>query len=205
MLLTGEVNAAVDGLLAGGATDVVVWDGHDSGQSLSALDIHPKARLLAGRPISPTLELDPTYSAVIFIGQHAMAGARNGILSHSYDSQGIQSIWVNGKPMPWRRSRPERCSGEARNQVVVIRQVAQCFWMEGLHAFSCISPSYVRNVLCAPHPSHLNTLVGMEATSLAREESKSARFVSFRQACVNQDLRQIWGMADWFRESVGRP
>src|ERR1035438_6137657 len=71
-LLTGEVNAAVDGLLAGGATDVVVWDGHDSGQSLSALDIHPKARLLAGRPISPTLELDATYSAVIFIGQHAM-------------------------------------------------------------------------------------------------------------------------------------
>ena len=97
-LLTGEVNAAVDGLLAGGATDVVVWDGHDSGQSLSALDIHPKARLLAGRPVSPTLELDPTYSAVIFIGQHAMAGARNGILSHSYDSQGIQNIWVNGKP-----------------------------------------------------------------------------------------------------------
>jgi D-amino peptidase len=97
-LLTGEVNAAVDGLLAGGATDVVVWDGHDSGQSLSALDIHPKARLLAGRPISPTLELDATYSAVIFIGQHAMAGARNGILSHSYDSQGIQNIWVNGKP-----------------------------------------------------------------------------------------------------------
>ena len=97
-LLTGEVNAAVDGLLAGGATDVVVWDGHDSGQSLSALDIHPKARLLAGRPISPTLELDPTYSAVIFIGQHAMAGARNGILSHSYSSLGIQNIWVNGKP-----------------------------------------------------------------------------------------------------------
>jgi D-amino peptidase len=96
-LLTGEVNAAVDGLLAGGATDVVVWDGHDSGQSLSALDIHPKARLLVGRPISPTLELDSSYSAVIFIGQHARAGARNGILSHSYDSQGIQNIWVSGK------------------------------------------------------------------------------------------------------------
>jgi D-amino peptidase len=35
---------------------------------------------------------------VIFIGQHAMAGARNGILSHSYSSLGIQNIWVNGKP-----------------------------------------------------------------------------------------------------------
>jgi D-amino peptidase len=97
-LLTGEVNAAVDGLLAGGATDVVVLDGHDSGQSLSTLDIHPKARLLTGRPVSPTLELDSSYSAVIFIGQHAMAGARNGILSHSFDSVGIENIWVNGKP-----------------------------------------------------------------------------------------------------------
>jgi D-amino peptidase len=97
-LLTGEVNAAVEGLLAGGATDVVVWDGHDSGRSLSVLDIHPRARLLMGRPISRTLELDPSYCAVVFIGQHAMAGAEKGILSHSYDSRGIQNIWVNGKP-----------------------------------------------------------------------------------------------------------
>jgi D-amino peptidase len=96
-LLTGEVNAAAEGLLAGGATDVVVWDGHDSGRTLSALDIHPKARLFVGRPISRTLELDSSYSAVVFIGQHAMAGAEKGILSHSYDSEGIQNIWVNGK------------------------------------------------------------------------------------------------------------
>jgi D-amino peptidase len=97
-LLTEEVNAAVDGLLEGGATDVVVWDGHDSSRSLSVIDIHPKARLLIGAPISPTLELDSSYSAVIFIGQHAMAGAEKGILNHSYSSQGIQNIWVNGKP-----------------------------------------------------------------------------------------------------------
>ncbi len=97
-LLTGEVNAAVDGLYEGGVTEVVVWDGHDSSRTLSALDIHPKARLLTGEPISPTLELDPSYSAVIFIGQHAMAGAEKGILSHSYSSQGIQNIWVNNKP-----------------------------------------------------------------------------------------------------------
>lgn len=98
-LLTGEVNAAVDGLLAGGATDVVVWDGHDSGRTLSALDIHPKARLLMGRPIPPTLGLDSSYSAVIFIGQHAMAGAEKAVLSHSYDSLHIQNIWVNNKPV----------------------------------------------------------------------------------------------------------
>ena len=94
-LLTGEVNAAVEGLFEGGATEVVVWDGHDSSRSLSVLDINPAARLLTGEPVSPTLQLDPSYSAVIFVGQHAMAGARNGILNHSYSSLGIQNIWVN--------------------------------------------------------------------------------------------------------------
>ncbi len=98
-LLTGEVNAAVEGLRDGGATEVVVWDGHDSSRSLSVLDIHPKARLLTGAPISPTLELDASYSALIFIGQHSMAGAEKGILSHSYSSQSIQNIWVNDKPV----------------------------------------------------------------------------------------------------------
>ena len=97
-LLTGEVNAAVDGLLAGGATEVVVWDGHDGGQTLSVLDIHPKCRLLTGRPIAENMGIDSSYSAVVFIGQHSMAGTEKGILSHSYSSLGIQNIWVNGKP-----------------------------------------------------------------------------------------------------------
>jgi D-amino peptidase len=97
-LLTGEVNAAVDGLLEGGATEVVVWDAHDGSRTLSVTDIHPRARLLTGTPVSPTCELDPGYSAVVFIGQHAMAGTQKGILSHSYSSQGIQNIWVNNQP-----------------------------------------------------------------------------------------------------------
>lgn len=96
-LLTGEINAAVDGLFDGGASEVVVWDGHDASSTLSSLDINPRARLLTGEPVSPTLELDPSYAAVIFIGQHSMAGTKNGILSHSYSSEGIQNIWVNGK------------------------------------------------------------------------------------------------------------
>ncbi|MGH9326430.1 MAG: M55 family metallopeptidase [Terriglobia bacterium] len=96
-LLTGEVNAAVDGLMEGGATEVIVWDGHDDSQSLSALDINSKARLLTGQPVSPTLELNSSYSALIFVGQHAMAGAKKGILNHSYSSLGVQNMWVNNQ------------------------------------------------------------------------------------------------------------
>ena len=98
-LLTGEVNAAVDGLLEGGATGVVVWDGHDSSRSLSARDINPKALLLTGQPVSPTLELDSSYAAMVFVGQHAMAGAMNGILNHSFNSLGVENMWINNKPV----------------------------------------------------------------------------------------------------------
>jgi D-amino peptidase len=54
--------------------------------------------LLMGRPFPATMALDSSYSAFVFIGQHARAGAKDGILSHSFSSLGIQNIWVNGKP-----------------------------------------------------------------------------------------------------------
>jgi D-amino peptidase len=97
-LLTGEVNAAVKGLFEGGATDVVVLDGHDSSSTLSVLDIDPRARLLEGVPLPPTFGLDASYSALIFIGQHAMAGAEKGVLTHTESSEGIQNVWVNNRP-----------------------------------------------------------------------------------------------------------
>ena len=96
-LLTGEVNAAVEGLFEGGATDVVVLDGHDSSTTLSVLDIDPRARLLEGTPLPPTFGLDASFSALIFIGQHAMAGAEKGVLSHTESSRDIQNLWVNNR------------------------------------------------------------------------------------------------------------
>src|SRR5215471_21004081 len=47
-LLTGEINAAVDGFFDGGADEVIVWDGHDGSQTLSALTINPRAKLIMG-------------------------------------------------------------------------------------------------------------------------------------------------------------
>ena len=93
-LLTGEANAAVEGLYQGGATDVVVLDGHWAGANLSVLDIDARARLLTGK-VPRNFTLDPSYSALIFIGQHAMAGAKDGVLSHTESAEDIQNVWVN--------------------------------------------------------------------------------------------------------------
>jgi len=97
-LLAGEVNAAVQGFFDGGADEVVVWDGHSNSSTLSALTIHPKAKLLIGG-LGATMTLERRYAAVAFVGQHSMANVRGGIMAHSYSSLGIQTLRVNGKPV----------------------------------------------------------------------------------------------------------
>jgi D-amino peptidase len=97
-LLTGEINAAVDGFLSGGADEVVVWDGHDGSQTLSALTIHPKAKLLMGA-MGPDMTMTRGYAAVAFVGQHGRANSPGGVMAHSYSSLGIQKMLMNGKPV----------------------------------------------------------------------------------------------------------
>jgi len=97
-LLTGEINAAVDGLYAGGADDVIVWDGHDGSQTLSALTIHPRSKLIMG-DLGITMTLERNYAGMGFIGQHARANRKGGIMAHSYSSLGIQTMLMNGKPV----------------------------------------------------------------------------------------------------------
>jgi len=98
-LLVGELNAAVEGVLAAGAHQVVIWDGHDGSRALSVDDIHPKARLIQGRPTPATYYLsDKLYDGILFIGQHAMAGAKDAVLAHS-QSFTVQNIFINSKPV----------------------------------------------------------------------------------------------------------
>src|SRR5215470_6775198 len=97
-LLTGEINAAVEGFFAGGADEVIVWDGHDGSQTLSTLTIHPKAKLVMGG-LPPSMMLDRRFSAVACVGQHSKANIRGGIMAHSYSSLGIQNMLLNGKPV----------------------------------------------------------------------------------------------------------
>jgi D-amino peptidase len=97
-LLTGEINAAVDGFLSGGADEVLVWDGHDGSQTLSTLTIHPKAKLLMGG-LGPSMLMERRFAAVAYVGQHSKANIRGGVMAHSYSSLGIQNMLLNGKPV----------------------------------------------------------------------------------------------------------
>ena len=97
-----DVNAAVEGALAAGATEVVVNDSHGSMRNIDPDDIHPRAILISGspKPLSMMQGIDSTFAACLFIGYHAKAGTENAILDHTISSSVVRSIRVNGIEMP---------------------------------------------------------------------------------------------------------
>ncbi len=97
-LLTGEVNAAVEGAMEAGAGEIVVLDGHMSGGNFIMADLHPGARYVSG-PNSPIVAqaLDASYDAVVLLGYHAMAGAPGAVLSHTQSSTQWFACHLNGR------------------------------------------------------------------------------------------------------------
>lgn len=83
-LLAEEVNAAVDGLYTGGATEVLVNDGHGAGYTidLDLLDDRPLIIHGTSRPFWLPY-LDETCAATGHLGAHAKAGTPSGNLAHT--------------------------------------------------------------------------------------------------------------------------
>lgn len=82
-LLTLEVNAAADGLAAGGATEIVVIDGHGYGGIEPGL-LDGRAQLLRGAPCPVwPWGLDRTFAGLAFVGQHAKAGTAFSHITHT--------------------------------------------------------------------------------------------------------------------------
>jgi D-amino peptidase len=94
-LVMGELNAAIAGLYEGGADVVDVADYHSGGNTVTGLDIDPRALVGAGR--GPIMGLDSSYSAYVFVAFHSMAGTVRGMIAHGYSWTDYQNIWVNNK------------------------------------------------------------------------------------------------------------
>lgn len=99
-LATGELNAAVEGLVAAGVEEVLVLDGHGAGGLCYEL-LHPAVRLIHGRPLAPwkvwTEIVEKTCDVAMMIGQHARAGEVRGNLNHTQNSQTIEYYRLNGR------------------------------------------------------------------------------------------------------------
>ena len=97
-LVSLEVSAAVEGALEAGATEVLVADGHGPSAIKRSL-LHPRAKLLGGRPYSPgqpSFGCDGTFAASLIIGQHAKTNTDGGHLCHTM-SFGVEDYSLNGR------------------------------------------------------------------------------------------------------------
>lgn len=86
-MMLREINAAIEGALAGGANEVFVNEAHDGMRNLLPEELHPSGTLISGahKPLSMMQGIDETdVQAVIFTGYHAKAGTPGGVLAHTY-------------------------------------------------------------------------------------------------------------------------
>jgi D-amino peptidase len=97
-LMTEETNAAIEGAVAAGATEIVVNDAHGSMRNLLIEELHAPAELISNsiKPMGMMQGVDSTFDAVMFIGYHAKAGSPVGILAHT-GAGTIADIRINGR------------------------------------------------------------------------------------------------------------
>jgi D-amino peptidase len=97
-LLQNEVNAAIDGAVAGGAGEIVVNDSHHAMANLLPAELHAQASLLSGRhkPLYMMEGLDAGFGAALFVSYHGSIGARTAVLSHTYNPSCIAEVRLNG-------------------------------------------------------------------------------------------------------------
>jgi D-amino peptidase len=101
-LYTGEINAAVRGTKAAGATEIVVMDHHGAGKgwsfnSLIPEELDPACEFVVQDEWTEyTAFLEQGCDAALLVGMHARAGSADGVLNHTVSGQQWQNMWFNG-------------------------------------------------------------------------------------------------------------
>jgi D-amino peptidase len=103
-LMVGETNAAIEGALAAGATDILVNDSHWNMYNLLPADLHPSARVLQGQKAwsmvagaRPGADRGPSFDVALFVGYHARAGHPSGTIAHTYSDMPVETR-LDGRP-----------------------------------------------------------------------------------------------------------
>jgi len=92
-----DLAAVVRGLRDGGATEIVIIDGHGSQAMIPHL-MEPGAKYVTGKP-KPGVGLwglDKSFAGLVQFGAHAMMGTKDGVLNHTQSSKSENKYWYNG-------------------------------------------------------------------------------------------------------------
>ena len=94
-LLMADVNAAVEGAIRGGASEIYVVDGHHGGGNFIDELLDSRAQFLSAADSGKVAITD--FDATMLIGGHALAGTEKAFLDHTKSSKTWFSYTVNGK------------------------------------------------------------------------------------------------------------
>ena len=96
--MTQEVNAAIEGALAGGATQIVVGDSHGNGQNLLIEKLHRDVLLVRAwpRPLGMMQGIDETFAGAMFIGYHTGTTNLEGVRAHTLSSARLTDVRLKG-------------------------------------------------------------------------------------------------------------
>lgn len=97
-LFVHDVNAAVAGAFEGGATEVLVNEGHNRMRNLTIEDLDERAQVISGghKPLIMMEGVDRGADLAFFVGYHAPFGEA-GSLSHTFLGKGVFDITLNGE------------------------------------------------------------------------------------------------------------
>ena len=91
-----DLSAVVRGLRAGGATEILVVDGHGN-QCVIPHMMEAGVKYVTGVPRPGVMwGLDESYDGMVQLGAHAMMGTADGVLNHTQSSRGENRYWYNG-------------------------------------------------------------------------------------------------------------
>jgi D-amino peptidase len=93
----GDLAAVVRGLRDGGATEIIIIDGHGNQAMIPHL-MAPGAKYVTGkpRPEGNRWSLDKSFAGIVMFGFHAMNGTPDGVLCHTQSSASENRYWYNG-------------------------------------------------------------------------------------------------------------
>lgn len=103
VIMTKETNAAIEGALEAGATEIIVRDSHGSARNILPELLNSKASLLrdwSGGFMNMMEGIDKTFTAVLLIGYHAKAGTPDAVLDHTWSNSNIIDISLNNVSLP---------------------------------------------------------------------------------------------------------
>jgi D-amino peptidase len=103
-LMVGETNAAIQGALAAGATDILVNDSHWNMYNLLPGELDPAARVLQGQKAWSMVagaqrgaDGKPAFDVALFVGYHTRAGHPSGTIAHTYSGAPVETR-LAGRP-----------------------------------------------------------------------------------------------------------